>query len=213
MALTTHYAALKLPLIPDSYYKLIVVSAWEWRARTEREKGHVGLPPLLFHPATLLHLSGILAGYTLSLLLALSSPFIPPFPLLLLLFPLLHSLSFVEVWITFKTTCSCVWATEPYSLQAGNVTVEWDWSAHRRDRHARLPDGLARTGGWRILDVSPWRILQTHILCDTSGSVETLGQIWPVQDWWQHQGVVLIRKNHTKPKEKTEKLFLSQVLS
>ncbi len=57
---------------------------------------------------------------------------------------------------------------QPGSQQAGNVvTAEWNWSTQQQDRHARLPDGLTYTGGWRRLDVSLWQILLIWICGDT----------------------------------------------
>lgn len=96
----------------------------------------------------------------------------------------LHCLPSIEVWITFKTTCSSLRATEPGSRQAGNgVTAELQHMG--RDRHELLPDDIARICGWRRLDLRLRNIFSGIQVC-------------PVQDGWQHPGVNLTEEADRK---------------
>lgn len=126
--------------------------------------------------------------------------------------PPLHCLPSIEVWITFKTTCSCVRATEPGSRQAGNVvTAEWDcstWDGIDMSCSQTLSHALAAGKRWI------WACGTLHNI--SSGThPDLLGQVCPVQDGWQHPGVILTEEADRRERNAAanSNLLLGQVQS
>lgn len=179
-ALMTHYNTLKLPLIPVSYYRLIVESWKKCDAYTQ--KGHVGLAP----PISFCHFAAFGRNPGSRSLLSVSLLLFPPFSAC----PPLRSGSHLKPHVS---------VCEQLSLEVGEQETWWQqWDCSTWDG---IDMRCSQTVSHALAAEEDWIWARGRLHNVFGGTRPDLpGQVCPIQDGWQHPGVIQTEEAYQRKK-------------